>query len=244
MGLDVSAPVAATTRRRRQVFIDLCDETTGFGEIEWRTFRDLLVRPRAALETYLTLGPTGGRRYSRPFGFYMGLCGVLMFYLFLTGGLTGVIEMQNPAQLELWIDRSGKERAAFIDDAESWLSLVVTPIIAIFNALLTVPLLKWWSGLDWRRSIRSAYVLMCAWTVPILFLGPLPRMQGFELPGMILMWAAFAVAFLRMGGGLWFARWWEAALKCAVLLPVLLVAAWLGTVPSLYIGLLGAVWGS
>lgn len=235
-------PVVAETRRRR--FADLCEETTGFGEIEWRTFRDLLVRPREALERYLVHGPTGGRLYARPFGFYMGMCGILMFYLFLVGGMKGVIEAQPAAALDAWVERSGKSREAFIDDAESWMSLVVTPLIAIFNALLTAPLLKWWSGLDWRRSFRSSYVLMCAWTAPILFIGPSPQIEGLQIYASIVMWGALFVAFLRMGDGLWFSRWWEGLLKCLVLLPVLFLASWAGMVPSMYVGMLGGLWGN
>lgn len=229
---------------RRQQFVDLCEETTGFGEIEFRTFRDLLVRPRAALEAYLIHGPTGGRIYSRPFGFYMALCGVLMFYIFLAGGLKGLIEAEPPASLDAWIARSGKSRDAFISDAESWLSLVVTPLIAICNALFMTPLLKWWSGLDWRRSLRSANVLMCVWTVPILFLGPLPQMQGFQLISMAVMWAALIVAFLRLGRGLWFVQWWEGALKSLVTIVVLGLASWAGMVPSMFIALMGGLWNS
>lgn len=240
----MESELPARAAGRRQVFADLCEETIGFGEIEWRTFRDLLVRPRAALEAYLVHGPTGGRRYARPFGFYMGMCGVLMFYLFLTGGLKGVIEAQPAAMIDQWVTRSGKSREAFIDDAESWLSLVVTPIIAICNALLTAPLLKWWSGIDWRRSFRASYVLMCAWTAPILFLGPAPQIEGLRAAASIVMFGAFAVAFARMGRGLWFARWWDGAVKCVVLLLVLAVASWLGMVPSLYIGLIGGAWSA
>lgn len=236
----------ATTRMvgRRQVFVDLCEETTGFGEIEFRTFRDLLVRPRAALEAYLVHGPTGGRRYSRPFGFYMALCGVLMFYMFLQSGMKEIIEAQPAALLDPWIERSGKSREAFIDDADSWMSLVVTPVIAIFNALLTAPFLKWWSGIDWRRSFRSSNVLMCAWTAPILFLGPAPQIEATRAIAAIIMWVAFVVAFCRMGKDLWFSRWWEAGLKSIVLLAVLVFASWLGMVPSLYIGLIGGALGS
>lgn len=240
----MDSKVGTRAANRRQVFVDLCEETTGFGEIEWRTFRDLLMRPRTALEAYLIHGPTAGRRYSRPFGFYMGLCGVLMFYLFLAGGLKGIIEMQPAAVIEPWLDRSGKSREAFVGDAEGWLSLVVTPIIAILNALLIAPLLKWWSGLDWRRSFRSSYVLMCAWTVPILFLGPLPQVGAFAPVCALVMWAAFVVAFVRMGPKLWFVRWWEAGLKSVLLVAVLLFAGWLGMRLSLYIGLLGGAWGS
>ena len=235
------APVLAESSRLR--FVDLCEETIGFGEIEWRTFRDFLVRPRAVLEAYLVHGPTGGRRYARPFGFYMGLCGVLMFYLFLVGGLKGVIEAQPAASLDPWIERSGKSREAFIDDAESWLSLVVTPIIAILNALFTAPLLKWWSGLDWRQAFRTSNVLMCAWTAPILFIGPSPQIDGLRLVAALFMWGALIVAFLRIGRGLFFSRWWEGALKSLVLIVVLLVASWAGIVPSLYIGLMGGAWG-
>lgn len=229
---------------RRREFLDLCEDTTGFGEIEARTFRDLLIRPRTALETYLVHGPTGGRRYSRPFGFYMGLCGVLMFYLFLTGGMKGMIEAQPAAALDQWVARSGESREAFIEDAEGWMSLVVTPLIAIMNMLLTAPFLRWWSGLEWRRTFRSANVLMCAWTVPILFLGPTPNMDGFRAIAGPLMFAAFVAAFLRMGRGVWFAAWWEGGAKAVLLLAVLFVAGWLGMVPSLYIGLIGGVWGS
>lgn len=84
---------------------------------------------------------------------------------------------------------------------------------------------------------------MCAWTVPILFLGPAPQMDGLRLIGGIAMWGAFLAAFLRMGPGLWFSRWWEGAAKGVLLLAILLVAGWLGTVPSLYIGLIGGAFG-
>ncbi|MGC6400910.1 hypothetical protein ACNI3Q_10060 [Sphingomonas sp. FW199] len=229
---------------RRQTFVDLCEETTGFGEIEFRTFRDLLIRPRVALEHYLIHGPTGGQRYARPFGFYMGLCGILMFYLFLVGGMKGVIEVQPASMIDPWLVQSGKSREAFIDDAESWMSLVVTPVIAVLNALLAAPLLKWWSGLDWRRSFRSANVLMCAWTVPILFIGPAPQIEGLQVYALLVMWAALFVAFFRLGKGLWFTAWWEGALKSLLLVIILMIASWIGMVPSLYIGLIGGAWGA
>lgn len=235
--------MTAQSAEPRLRFADLAEETTGFGEVEWRTYRDLLVRPRAALESYLTLGPTGGQRYARPFGFYMAMCGILMFYLFLAGGLKNVVEAQPPRSLDAWIAASGKSRQDFMNDVDSWMSLVVTPLIAIANALLTAPLLKWWSGLDWRRSFRSTYVLMCAWTAPVLWLGPAPQTSGLELFSAIFMWGAFAVAFLRMGRGLWFERWGSGALKCVALMVVLLLAGWLGMIPSLYIGMLGGMWG-
>jgi hypothetical protein len=229
---------------RRQRLADLCEETTGFGETELRTARDLLLRPRDALDAYLLHGPTAGQRYARPFGFYMALCGILMFYLFLVGGLKGLIELQLGDQLGAWIALSGKSRDAYIDDAESWLSLVVTPVIAILNALFTAPLLKWWSGLDWRRSLRSSNVLMCAWTVPVLFIGPLPQMEGFQVAAALFIWSAFVIAFLRMGGGLWFTRWWEGVLKALLLIVILALASWVGMIPSFYVGLLGGLWGS
>lgn len=122
--------------------IDYAGETTGFGAVELRTFRDLLLRPRQVLDTYLKQGPTGGRRYARPAGFYLALCGVLMFYLFLVGGLKGVIEQQPAETVNAWIAQSGKSREAFIDDADGWMSLVAVPILSIFYALGAAPLLK------------------------------------------------------------------------------------------------------
>lgn len=62
---------------------DVVEETLGFGETEWRTFRDHLVRPRAALDAYLERGPTGGGQYRRPLGFYIALCGVAKAVLLL-----------------------------------------------------------------------------------------------------------------------------------------------------------------
>ncbi len=241
-GVEAAAPEGNRDSRRAR-FADLCEETVGVGEIEWRTFRDLLVRPRELLETYLVHGPTGGRRYARPLGFYMGMCGVLMFYIFLVGGMSFVAEAQPSGSLDKWIAQSGKTRAEFLDDLDSWMSLVVTPVIALFNTLFVAPLLKWWSGLDWRRSFRSTFVLMCAWTAPILFLGPAPMIDGLKLAGAIIMYGALFVAFLRMGRGLWFDRWAGGVAKCLLLFVVLIFASWAGTVPSYNIGIMGAIYG-
>ena len=223
---------------------DIAEETTGFGATEFATARDLLVRPRAVLDAYLAHGPTGGRRYARPLGFYVALCGILMFYLFLTGGLKGLIEQQPAAALDGWIARSGKSREAFISDADGWMSLVSVPILSLFYAAAAAPLLKWWSGFDWRRSIRATFALMCAWTVPIVPLGPLPMMKGFEIVGNLLMWAALVAAFLRMGRGLWWQRWPGGLAKALLLCLAMVVGAMVGMIPVFRIGLLGATFGN
>lgn len=223
---------------------DVMAETTGFGAIEWRTFRDLLMRPRTVLDAYLERGPTGGGHYARPLGFYIALCGVLMFYMFLMNGMRGIIEQQPPAMLDSWIAQSGKSREAFIDDVDSWTSLVAVPILSVFYALGAAPLLKWWGGLDWRRTIRATFALLCAWTVPILPLGPLPLMPQFALIGAVVMWGALFAAFVRMGRGLWFRSWPGGVLKALALAVGMMVSVLIGMTLVIRIGLMGATYGS
>ena len=237
-----SSPAGSSTEQRFR-FADLAEETTGFGELEARTFRDLLLRPREVLIAYIERGPTAGGRYARPFGFYLALCGVLMFYMFLMGGLKGVIELQPAENLERWIKASGKSREMFIDDADGWMGLIAVPLMSLFYAGFGAPLIRWWSGLSWRRSIRSTLVLLCAWTVPILFLGPLPMVKGFEIIGSIVMYGALIVAFLRMGRGIWFERWSAGVGKSLLFLLVMAIAAWISMTPVVGIGVLGAVHG-
>lgn len=237
-------PPADVTTEERTRFADVAAEATGFGSTEWRTFRDLLVRPRAVLDAYLTRGPTGGGLYARPWGFYLALCGVLMFYLFLLGGLKGMIEQQPAAVLDSWIARSGKSREAFIDDADGWMSLVAVPLLSIFYALGAAPLLKWWGKLDWRLTIRATFALLCAWTVPILPLGPLPLMKGYEAIGSLLMWGALFAAFLRMGRGLWFVSWPAGLAKAFLLAAAMFAAVIIGMIPVMQIAMMGGLYGN
>lgn len=224
--------------------MDYAGETTGFGAIEWRTFRDLMLRPRDVLNAYLERGPSGGGVYARPMGFYIALCSLLMFYMFLMGGLKGTIEQQPAETLNLWIAKSGKSRDVFIDDADGWMSLVAVPILSIFYALFAAPFIRWWTKFDWRRSFRSTFAFLCAWTVPITLLGPLPMVKGFEAISAVLMYGASMVAFLRMGRGLWWTGWVEGMSKATLLTIVLSVAAWVGMIPIFNIGLLGALYGN
>lgn len=240
----MTPPPAEASSERRIRFADLAEETTGFGELEFRTFRDLLVRPREVLIAYLERGPSAGGRYARPFGFYLALCGVLMFYMFLMGGLKGIIEQQPADNLERWIRASGKSREMFIDDADGWMGLVAVPLMSLFYAGFGAPLVRWWSGLDWRRSMRTTLALLCAWTVPILFLGPLPMIKGFELIGSLLMYGALIVAFLRMGKGIWFERWSAGLGKALLFLLTMGLAASISMAPVFRIGLLGAMYGN
>lgn len=240
----MTPPVVQAGSEARLRFADLAEETTGFGEIEFRTFRDLLIRPRDVMIAYLQRGVTGGGLYARPFGFYLALCGVLMFYMFLMGGLKGIIEQQPVEQLNQWVAASGKSREMFIDDADGWMGLVAVPLMSLFYAGFGAPLIRWWSGLSWRRSMRATLALLCAWTVPILFLGPLPMIKGFELVGSLFMYAALIAAFLRMGQGIWFERWWAGLGKAMLFLVVVMIGAWLSMMPVFRIGLLGALYGN
>jgi len=238
---DGSVPEAREEKTR---LVDLAEETLGFGETEWRTFRDLLIRPRAALDIYLQSGPTGGGHYKRPMGFYIALCGVLTFYLFLLGGFKSIIEMQSPEVLGPWLERSGKSREAFVGDVDGWMSVLGTPVLSVFYALFSAPLLIWWSGLDWRRGIRATFVLLNAWTVPIVLLGPLPFLIGNEAVTSLLLQLFLGVAFLRMGQGLWFKSWPVGIGKAVLLIVFLLIGSTVGMLPVLYLSLMGASLGN
>lgn len=236
---DVRSPSPEETTR----FTDYAGEATGFGEIEFRTARDLLIRPRTVLDAYLSRGPTGGGRYARPWGFYIALCGILMFYMFLMGGMKGIIAQQPAETIAAWAAAAGKTREVFIADTDSWMSFVAVPILSVFYALGAVPLLKWWSGLDWRRTFRSTFALLCAWTVPMLPLGPLPMMKGFELIGTVFMWGLLVVTFLRMGKGLWFTTWPGGVGKALALGLAMMIGVYVGMIPVFNIGLLGGLYG-
>lgn len=225
-------------------FADYAEEATGFGAREWRTFKDLLVRPRAMLDSYLEQGPTAGGRYRRPMGFYIALCGVLTFYLFLLGGFKGIIEAQPAEVLRPWLERSGKSREIFINDVDGWMSLLGTPVLSIFYALFCAPFLLWWSGLDRRRAFRATFVLLNAWTAPMVLLGPFPFMDPFRAVTSLLMYLLLVAAFLRMGRGLWFRTWPGGIGKAVLLTAVLVASSVVGMFPVLYLSLIGASLGS
>lgn len=242
--MDVSDGRVPTAGGEKSRLVDFAEEATGFGELEWRTFKDLLVRPREMLEAYLKNGPTAGGRYRRPMGFYIALCGVLTFYLFLVGGFEDIIKAQPPKVLNPWLERSGKSPELFFNDADDWMSLLGTPVLSVFYALACAPFLAWWSGLDRRRALRASYVLLNAWTAPILMLGPLPYLQPYGAVAGLLIQVLLAVAFLRMGKGMWFVTWPGGVTKAVILFLALTASSFVGMIPVLYLSLFAASLGS
>lgn len=230
----------ASTSADKVRLVDLAEDTIGFGETEWHTFRDLLIRPRVALEAYLKAGPTGGGRYKRPLGFYIALCGVLTFYMFLLGGFKGLIEAQPEGSLAPWLERAGSSREAFVNDVDGWMSLLATPILSLFYAGISAPFLIWWSGLDRRKGLRATFVLLNVWTIPIVLLGPLPFLPLFQGYAGLFFQLVFVISFLRVGEGLWFQTWLGGIAKGLLLCVVLLIGAVVGMQPVLYLSLAGA----
>lgn len=223
---------------------DYAEDATGFGALELRTTRDLLVRPRAVLDAYLNQGSTGGGLYARPMRFYIALCGVLMFYLFLIGGTRQMLEMLPTDALDPWVARSGKSREAFMNDADGWLSLGIVPVGSVFYALGVAPFIKRWMRSTWRIAFRATFALFCAWTVPFLPFGPLPWIEEYRLIGSVMVCALLVVAFVRMGRGLWWTGKWQAAGRSALLLLAIAVAGQISMIPVLGIGILGGLYGS
>ncbi|HEU0045767.1 hypothetical protein [Sphingomonas sp.] len=234
----------ADAEAKRASLGELAEDTTGFGGVEWHTARDLLLRPRAVLDAYEAGGATGGGRYARPFRFYLALCGVLMFFLFLVGGTKRMIEQTPPQLLDRAIAVAGKSREAFVNDADGWLTFTITPILALFYALALAPAIKRWGETGWRVAFRATFALMCAWTVPVLALGPLPYLDQFGLVSALAMYALLVVAFVRMGRG----RWWhsrpQAVGRSIILLILIQIGVLVGTIPVMAVGLLGGIYGS
>ena len=149
---------------------DLSDDALGFGLLELRTARDVVVRPRTVLEAWMTQGPTGGGHYARPLRLYLALNAILMLVLFLKGGTAMMLGGMPPEYLDPLIAASGKSRDAFMADADNWMSLVLVPLLSVFYALAATPLMRWWDPekLGWRRGFRAAFAYLNALTVPLL----------------------------------------------------------------------------
>jgi len=229
---------------RGRLVMELAEDTTGFGLVELRTARDLLLRPAAVLDAYMTSGVTGGGRYARPLRFYMALCGLLMVVLFLSGGMRQVLAEWPAELLDPLLDRSGKSREMFLADVDSWISLVLVPVVLLCYALVVAPLLKAWDrSLNWRRSFRAVFAFLCAWTLPILPLSPLAYRREYIGLSTLLLVAAAVIAFIRMGRGRWWLTWQGAVVKSLVIAVASVVTSNIGMLPVVAIGLLGAIFG-
>lgn len=192
---------------RKQSFKDLSEDALGFGGVDVRTARDLLIRPRLVLQAWMIEGPTGGGVYAKPLKLYLALNAILMLVVFLRGGIGGVLD-QFPAEvLGPLIAQSGKSHDAFMADADGWMSFLTVPLMAPLYALAVLPFLRWWDAEDlgWRCGFRAAFAYLNAWTVPMLPLfwfiygtGPLAMM------GSVALFILGVVVFMRMGRGRWY----------------------------------------
>lgn len=222
----------------------LSEDTTGFGVVELRTTRDLLVRPQAALDAYMHGGATAAGRYARPLRYYVAICGLMTLILLVKGGTT--MFGQLPAEsLQPIAENAGKSLDAFIADADNWFSLALIPVTCLFYAMIAVPLLRWWDpeDLGWRRGFRASFVFLSAWTIPLL---PFTWWANEQTPAgaavAFLMFALAIVTFLRMGRGRWFRSWPIGLVKGFALTVLLFVFAMLAMVPLLAIGFAGAIY--
>lgn len=225
---------------------DLSEDALGFGGRELRTARDVVLRPRAVLEAWMTAGPSGGGLYARPLRLYLALNAILMLILFLQGGAAFVLQDMPESVMQPLIADSGKSRDAFMADADGWMTLVMVPLLSLFYALVAAPLLRWWDPdrLGWRRGFRAAFAYLCAWTVPMLPIA----WWGFnrDAAGLAVSVAIFVlgvVAFMRMGKGRWWARPAAGLGKALLLSVALYLAGMIGYVPLLAIGLAAGRFG-
>lgn len=223
----------------------LSEDATGFGRAEWNTLRDSLIRPRQVLEAYMTQGPEGGGAYARPLKLYLALCGILMLQLFLMGGTALWMNILPPETLEPFIEQSGKSRDAFLAHADNWMSLVLVPMNALFYALVSAPLLRWWDpeNLGWRRAFRATFHYMNVWTIPIVPIGFLAYMPATASWMGLLMLALGFAAFLRSGRGRWYQTTTGGILKAAAITVASFLATMVANIPLVAIGLAGGLLG-
>lgn len=220
---------------------DLSDDALGFGLLELRTARDVVLRPRAVLEAWMTQGPTGGGHYARPLRLYLALNALLMLILFLQGGSAVMLAVMPPEYIDPLVVASGKSRDAFMGDADNWMSLVMVPLLSVFYALAATPLLRWWDPdqLGWRRGFRAAFSYLNALTVPLL---PFAWWMYSPGPGQTIGTAALfviaVVAFLRMGAGRWYSTPLFGLAKALGLWLAIQVVGVIGYMPLVAIGLL------
>lgn len=220
---------------------DLSDDALGFGALELRTARDVVVRPRAVLEAWMTQGPSGGGRYARPLRLYLALNAILMLILFLKGGSDMMLGWIPPATLDPLIAASGKSRDAFMSDADGWMSLVMVPVLSLFYALAAAPLLRWWDPdrLGWRRGFRAAFAWLNALTVPLLPFAWWMYDPGLgQTVGATALFVITVAAFLRMGAGRWYSTPLFGVAKAVGLWLAIQLGGGLGMAPVLLIGVL------
>ncbi|ADL02618.1 hypothetical protein MMB232_03222 [Brevundimonas subvibrioides] len=221
----------------------LAEDVLGFGGRELVTARDVLLRPRTVLAAWMEQGPEGGGFYSRPLRLYLGLNAILMLVLFLQGGAGFLLDDLPPELMTSLLEQSGKSRDAFVGDADGWMTLVMVPLLSLFYALASAPLLRLWDpdDLGWRRGFRAAFAWLCAWTVPMLPIA----WWGFGRGTMAAIVAAAIfllglVAFVRMGQGRWFRSRLVGVGKALLLMIAVQIAGMVGGALVVAIGVLGA----
>lgn len=224
---------------RRRAVSDFSEDTTGFGQVELRTAWHLIVRPRQVLDDYLTLGPTGGGRYTRPLRFYLMLCGVLMVMLFLTGGAQQMLTGFPSETLGLLAERGGKSPELFLAHLDNWISLILVPIMSVFYALSIAPFLKWWDrAMTWSQAFRATFTFLNAWTILLLPFGFLAYGQSsLTVIVAVLILVLLITTFVRMGRGRWWRTWLGAVLKTIVLSLSVSIGAGIGIYPVIGIAL-------
>ncbi|MDP3378127.1 MAG: hypothetical protein Q8S53_07155 [Brevundimonas sp.] len=223
----------------------LSEDATGFGQAEWRTLRDSLIRPRELLEAYMVQGPDGGGgHYARPLRLYLTLCGILMLVLFLKGGAGFYITGLPADVLDPLIEASGKSRELFVADADNWMSLTMVPVLLAFYALISAPLLRWWDpeDLGWRKAFRATFAFLNALTLvtlPISWFAYDVATSGYWA---LFLSTASIVIFMRMGWGRWFTAPLAGFAKAVALTIGIQIFGGIGLLPVVAIGLMAATY--
>jgi hypothetical protein len=129
--------------------------------------------------------------------------------------------------------------------ADNWMSLFLVPMNAVFYALFSAPLLRWWDGEDlgWRRAFRATFHYLNVWTIPIVPFGFLGYMPSTAVWFSLLMVLVGFVAFLRAGKGRWYSSTGGGIAKAAVITLASFLASTVATVPLIAIGLAGGLHG-
>jgi len=220
----------------------LSQDAVGFGTLELRAIRALLLRPREALEQWMTLGPTAGGLYARPLRLYLSICGVMMLIMFLSG-TDGELVKAAPRDFVAGLAKgAGKSLESYMGDVGNWMNLLLVPLTSALYALVAAPLLRWWDpeNLGWRRGSRATFVFLSAWSIPIVPLTWWVGNPDSAVWASLVIVAAALYTFVRMGKS----RWWRtplgAGLKGLTLTMVLLLTSMIAYAPLFAICFAGA----
>lgn len=199
-------PTIEPEERPRSAVREFSEDVTGFGGAEWRTTRDLILRPAAVLAAYES-GDRDLGGYTRPLRYYLTFNGLYLALIAVLGGFGRSIQQaMQPQVLEFLTRQTGKTAEALMNDFDRWYSLVAVPVLALamFGPLFL--LFRAWSRADARIGFRQTFTFMSGWSLYGAPFGLVAMfVPGASVLNLIMLPVVLVTLFVRLGRG----RWWR-----------------------------------